>query len=201
MTPAEFRGLLRASSDAEIVRLCLDDEAQPFVFGDSQKAWQSFRGETADLLGVQSENIRVVGSGRFGFSLKPANNLRAFQDTSDVDVVVVNAELFDRLWLNVLSAAYPRPPNLQTAAQLERQKEVYTGWISPENLRFDNRLDGARVRPVLDFRTQWFNAFKRVSRHIVQRHEDVSARLYRTWGHVELYHLDSVRSLRRALDH
>lgn len=199
MTPVEFRQRL-ADADAELLDLVLRSELTPFVFAGNDTAWAEFRNEIALGLGADPATIRVVGSGRLGFSLKPSNNLRGFQDTSDIDVVVVNPNLFDDLWLRVLNAAYPRPPNQGDQAQRDRQRELYTGWLSPMALRFDTRLGGERVRPALDFKTSWFNVFKDASRHVIRRHEDVAARLYRTWEHANLYHLDSVRALRRSLE-
>ena len=62
-------------------------------------AWDSFRDEIVAGLGVARADIRVVGSARSGFSLKPGLALRSFRDKSDIDVVVVNPSAFDRLWL------------------------------------------------------------------------------------------------------
>src|SRR4029077_1654334 len=102
MTPAEFRDLVSNSTDTQLLDPCLRDEETPYVFATKPESWGSFRDELANRLGVNTADIRVIGSGRFGFSLKPRKNLRLFQDTSDIDVVIVNANLFDELWLALL---------------------------------------------------------------------------------------------------
>ncbi|MFY9555998.1 MAG: hypothetical protein WAV47_14910 [Blastocatellia bacterium] len=154
-------------------------------------------------LSVSREDIRVVGSGRFGFSMKPGHNLRRFRDTSDIDVVIVNPDLFDQLWLAVLAAAYPRPPitnrNRLGGWLATRRNELYTGWLTPLEIKLDIRIFGSKARPVLEFNTRWFNALKRASRYAPRRHEDLNGRLYRTWQHAELYHLHSLGELRRTL--
>ncbi len=202
MTSDEFRELLAHRGDAQLLELCLHDDQAPYVFEGKPGAWDTFREDLAARLGVARAEIRIVGSGRLGFSMKPGHNLRGFLDTSDIDVVFVNAEMFDHLWLSILDAAYPRPPTTQRiGGWLEtRRNELYTGWLTPLEIRLDGKIFGAKAKPVLDFNTRWFNALKQASRHPPRRHEDIRGRLYRTWRHAELYHLDSLAALRRSLD-
>ena len=181
---------------------CLHDDRAPYAFEPGSTAWDTFRDELVSGLGIARSDIRVVGSARFGFSLKPGHNLRSFRDTSDIDVVVVNSGLFDELWLAVLDAAYPRPPVDQKIGGWlgKRRNELYTGWLTPLEIRLDIKIFGAKARRVLDLRARWFNALKEAARHPTRRHEDVTGRLYRTWRHAELYHLHSLSTLRRTLE-
>lgn len=201
MTADEFRELLQHQTDLELLGPCLRDETVPFAFDLNPVTWDDFRHDLVSQLGVTQDQIRVVGSGRFGFSMKPGYKLKTFSDRSDIDVVIVNAELFDRLWLDLLAAAYPRPPFVQKLGTwLEiRRNELYTGWITPVEIRLNFKIFGTRAKPVLDFKTKWFNALKQASRHPPRRHEDITGRLYRTWNHAELYHLQSLAALRRTL--
>ena len=201
MTFEEFRELIDGHTDEQMLGPCLHDDAIPFVFELKPAAWDTFRDELARLLCVSRNDVRVIGSGRFGYSMKPWNNLARFTDKSDIDVLVVNANLFDHLWLSLLRAAYPRPPMVQRVSGWlrERRNEVYTGWITPSDIRLNMKIFGAKAKPVLDFRTQWFNALQQVSQHPSRRHETIDGRLYRTWRHAELYHLDGFASLRKSL--
>ncbi|MFZ0638477.1 MAG: hypothetical protein WAN33_07415 [Candidatus Acidiferrales bacterium] len=133
--------------------------------------------------------------------MKPGSNLRAFKDTSDIDVAIVNSILFDELWIYILEAAYPRPPVSQRfSGWLEiRRNELYTGWLTPLDIKLDMTILGIRAKPVLDFRLRWFNALKEASQHPPRRHEDITGRLYRTWRHAELYHLHNLAVLRKNL--
>jgi len=201
MTSDQFRNLLDVSSDADLLGPCLNDDLTPYVFGARTDIWTDFRDEIAGELGIPPAHVRIVGSARLGFSLKPGANLRRFGDTSDVDVIVMNANLFDYVWLSLLDAAYPRPPATQLVGGWlqNRRDEIYTGWINPLEIRLDRRIFGARAEPVLSFNSRWFNMFKRVSRLIIRRHEDVTGRLYRTVDHATLYHLNSLAALRKTL--
>jgi hypothetical protein len=201
MTSAEFRELLHRQTDAELLGPCLHDDRAPYVFQPRENTWDAFRDELVSGLGVLRADIRVVGSGRFGFSLKPGRNLKSFTDTSDIDVVVTNASLFDQLWAALLEAAYPRPPITEHLGGWlrKRRNELYTGWLTPLEIKLDRKIVGVRARPVIDFNFRWFRALKEASRHPVRRHEDITSRLYRTWHHAELYHLSSLAALRSTL--
>lgn len=203
MNSEEFRYLLQQQSDLQLLDPCLRDDRIPYVFQPRPVAWNTFRDELVSQLNVSRDDVRVVGSGRFGFSMKPGQNFKRFADTSDIDVVIVNAFLFDQLWLALLEAAYPRGQVTQTLSVggwlNKRRNELYTGWLTPLEIKLDGRIFGLKAKPVLDFNTRWFNTLKQASRHPPRRHADITSRLYRTWRHAELYHLNSLAALRRAL--
>jgi hypothetical protein len=203
MNSDEFRAMLAEQTDVQMLESCLHDEAAPYIFGDRPAAWDMFRDELVVRLGVVRADIRIVGSGRFGFSMKPGHNLKAFRDTSDIDVVVVNPVLFDQLWVSILEAAYPRPPVTELIGfggwLANRRNELYTGWLTPLAIKLSSRIFGAKAKPVLDFNAKWFNALKTASQHPARRHENITGRLYRTWRHAELYHLSSLGTLRKTL--
>lgn len=202
MTADEFRRMVGESTDDELLGTCFREDLTPFVFEPMPDAWREFRNEVGQQIGVAPADMRVVGSGRLGFSLKPGRNLRAFTPTSDVDLVIVSPDVFDNLWYRLLRAAYPRRPvPSQVGGWLrDRQRELYTGWLSPLEVRLDQRIFGAKAQPILEFNSTWFNALKRAGRHVPIRHEDINGRLYRTWHHADMYHLHSTASLRKTLE-
>jgi len=201
MDANEFLDLTKVKTDTQLLGACLRDDIMPYVFEPKPSAWNVFRQEIASQLEVSHGDITVVGSGRLGFSMKPWGNLSRFTDKSDVDVVIVDSDVFDELWLSLLHAAYPRLPltNKLGGWLRDRRNEVYTGWITPLNIHLDRTIVGEKATPVLNFKIQWFNTLKQASRHLPRRHEDVQARLYRTWRHAELYHLNSLAELRKSL--
>ncbi len=201
MTTDEFRTLIAQRSDFELLGPCLHDDDAPFVFNHDSAQWERFRAVIADGISVDRTDIRIVGSARFGFSLKPWRKLDAFRSTSDIDIVVVNTGLFDELWLALLAAVYPKPPTVAWAGGwLEKIRgDIYTGWIRPPQIKLSRRIVGQRADAVLEFKSKWFNTLKLASQHPPRRHEDIQGRLYRTWRHAELYHLHSLGLLRQSL--
>jgi hypothetical protein len=78
--------------------------------------------------------------------MKPGRNLMRFRDTSDIDVVIVSENHFDYLWLALLAALYPRGPLVERMAYggwvQQRKNEVYTGWLSPLEIKLDVTIFG-----------------------------------------------------------
>jgi hypothetical protein len=202
MTPEAFSELLRTQTDAQILSTCLHDHAVPFAFSQKPATWDAFRDELVSGLNITRDEVRIIGSGRFGFSLRPGRNLHPFNDKSDIDVVIVNPGLFDELWKALLRAAYPRDEIItQIGGWLKkRRNELYTGWITPLDIKLDTTIFGTKARPVVQFNAQWFDTLKKASKHPPRRHEEVNGRLYRTWEHAELYHMHSIGALKRSLD-
>jgi hypothetical protein len=199
MTPDDFRVLLGNAPDAVLLDTTLHSDVAPYVFNVDPPKWDAFRMELAESLDIDVADIRIVGSGRLGFSLAPEKNLRAFRDTSDIDVVVVNADAFDALWGKILRAAYPRPPVNMGPPLAAIRNGVYTGYLTPVEIKLDVRIYGQKARPALETRTKWFNTLKEAARFPPRRHEDIHGRLYRTWDHAELYHLHGLSLLRASL--
>ena len=171
MTADEFRAIVNEKTDTDLLGPCFRDDTVPYVFEAEPGAWAAFRLEIANQIGAAPTDLRIVGSGRLGFSLKPWNNLKAFSDKSDIDLVVVNPNSFDQLWFSLLSAFYPRPPVVhQVGGWLkDRKNELYTGWLSPLDMRwgFDRRIHNRRAKAVLEFSALWFNALKETLKNLV----------------------------------
>jgi len=202
MKPDDFRQMLNATADADLLGVCLRSEDVPFICKDIV-GWTAFRQEMANgVVGMAERDIRIVGSARFGFSTKPRNHLRKFTEESDIDVVVVNETLFDRLWIALLEAAYPRMAADREIGgwNLPGRTELFAGWLTPTKIRVDWQIVGQRGVPLFQFRQKWFDALKLAARHSTKPHNDIQGRLYRTWRHAELYHLFSLAELRRSLE-
>lgn len=183
------------------MQTCLHADDVPFVFAEEPAKWNVFTARCVADLGVDREGIRVVGSGRLGYSLKPGMGLSPFRDDSDVDLVIVNEALFDEVWEKLLRAQYPRDliPHGTGGWLTTRQRELYMGWLYPHGVRVDLRIYGEKARPLRQFSAHWFNTLKRASRDSASPYEDVKGRLYRTWFHADLYYRNSLTQLRASL--
>lgn len=202
MRPSEFRDLLKENGDADLLDVCLRRDEVPFICADAA-SWSEFRkAMVQEVAGLAAPDIRIVGSARFGFSMKPRNHLRAFTEDSDIDVVVVSDALFDQLWVALLTAAYPRLAATREIGKWDMpgRQELFAGWLTPTAIHMDWKIIGQRGVPLFQFKQRWFSALKLAARHAARPHHDVQGRLYRTWQHAELYHLHSIAQLRRSLE-
>jgi hypothetical protein len=151
---------------------------------------------------LNENNVVIVGSAQVGFSLSPDTFFRPFSEDSDIDVLVVDEQLFDTIWAATLRWHYPRRSWLDGSdwewARL-RQKELYWGWLTPNRMRFNGLTLPEMLKPVRDASTNWFNAFRSLSRYNEFSRRDVSGRLYRTWEHARLYHESGLSQIRTTI--
>ena len=201
MTKTDLENLILAGNVSDAATAILDVRSLPWVFDNSAGRFKQFRQTVGTAVGIQSSQILIVGSARFGFSLHPEKRWRQFSPQSDLDVVIVSEELFDQTWLDLLAGAYPRRGN----AKLLRgwmgrvRNDLYTGWVFLGNVKPERFLVDSHLRRVLDLRACLFNALKNAGHHVPRRHRGSTARIYRTWDHVVAYHRDSLRALASRL--
>lgn len=128
---------------------------------------------------VHPSSIVVVGSTRTGFSLNPKRRLRPVRRRSDIDVAIVSADLFDDLWERVY--AYSRADRSWDTRWF--RKTLFKGWIDPRSLP---------TGPTFEAAAHWGKVFDDLMQSRRFGLRSISARLYRTWERLELYHEQSV---------
>jgi len=171
----------------------------PFAFRDSPAKLDILRRHLVRCLDVQEANVIVVGSAQTGFSLDPNAFPREFHDGSDIDVLVVDEKLFDAVWHAVLRWHYPRRgrklPQTDWRWRSLRMDELYWGWFVPSKIRFEGLSRPATLQPLRGISTKWFNAFKGLALLPEFASRDVSGRLYRSWQHAMLYHINGLQAI------
>lgn len=182
----------------------------PHIF-EKEADLTRFQEYVATALGIApSPDIFLVGSAKVGFSLSPDQVAQPFHANSDIDIVVVNTELFDQAWRTMLGWDYLTMKNRSHEEQawlFKRHHEVWSGWYDPSGWHFRER-GGIELsfpdylKPVRRFAYRWFSAFRSLARYRhhaeIPRHK-ISARLYRTRTHVAMYHVTGLRAIRRRL--
>lgn len=176
----------------------------PFAFRDAPTKLNVLRKHLAQRLDVSEDNVIVVGSAQTGFSLDPNAFPREFHDGSDIDVLVVDEKLFDDVWHTILRWHYPlrgrELPQADWNWRKKRMDELYWGWFIPSEIRFEGLSRPAALQPLRGISTRWFNAFKGLALLPEFASRDVSGRLYRSWQHAMLYHVNGLRAIIDRLD-
>jgi hypothetical protein len=188
-TTEEFEAILRRGNLLQVVEDFVF-EGVPYVFSGREADYQLLRRHISAGLGVGVEDLTLVGSGRIGFSLSPDTFGRPFSESSDLDVVVVSAPLFDVAWLELLRAR-PRYQTLTPRVQQwydDHRNHVYYGRIWP-----------AKLAGVIKLSRRWFGVFKSLSQYPELADREVHGLLYRTWDHARLYHQYGLSRILRVI--
>jgi hypothetical protein len=163
----------------------------PYAFRDSPVDYDSLRTIVGTALRLPPDAMTVIGSGRIGFSLAPDKYGAPFSTKSDLDVVVVSSELFDEAWFDLLRLGakyFGLQKSVRSWIDSHRESNVYWGFILPD------RLPGA-----VTLSPEWFRVFRGLTRIRSLAAREVSGRLYRTWDHVRVHQLYSLRKIREGL--
>jgi hypothetical protein len=163
----------------------------PFAFADAEVSYNLLLDTLSAKLAVERGSITMVGSGRIGFSLSPDHFGTPFSERSDLDMAVVDAELFDRAWLDMLRLGnkyFSLETRVRDWVKTHKANNVYWGFIQPE------KLPG-----VVQVSATWFASFRSLATVREFSSREITGRLYRTCDHVRVQQLHTLRSLRTAI--
>lgn len=112
----------------------------PAIFSDCEQTYYDLKREISTQFPVKSKNnIIVVGSAKLGFSIAPRKRFRDIQDESDIDVAIIDEELFDRYWERLFEF------NINIKSRSEKDEDLYQkflqyffkGWLRPDLFPFN----------------------------------------------------------------
>jgi hypothetical protein len=199
---AEFSDLVLTRPLEDVVKTHLFD-GEVHAFLKAPVALKVLQERLARSLNIPPHDIRVVGSAKTGFSLDPNAFPRQFSASSDIDVAVVSATLFDGAWHTVLAWDYLRRhrlPQRERKWAIGMREDFYWGYLVPTQLRFSGLLYPSVLTPLRDLSTMWFNAFRGLGAEPSFADRDVNGRLYRSWDHALRYHVHGLERIRKELE-
>src|SRR5438876_8115973 len=177
-TAEEFCDWLKTKRFAELVERWLFN-GEIYAFDEQPEAKEVLISRLSQTIGTEAGNIRIVGSAKIGFSLSPESFRRNFGDHSDIDVIIVDAGLFDTVWHSVLRWNYPRRQGARLIApdfrfRKARAKEIYWGWMRPDQIEFAHISYVSLLDPLRQLKARWFEAFRSLGRERHFARRDVS---------------------------
>ncbi|WP_424950756.1 hypothetical protein [Deinococcus sp.] len=173
-----------------------------YIFEKYPEDKDVFYSHVCGSLEIEASSIHIVGSAKLGFSCAPHKFGREFNVNSDIDVVIIDANLFDKLWHKILEWTYSRRGTIekQELDDIKNYRKLITkGFLMPET-PFPAEISGKSDFNINAFRVKWQNALKGLSANQSLRGvnlHDAKARLYRTVEHAKLYHIDGLKLLNK----
>lgn len=162
----------------------------PIIFSTQEEKYYDLKREISTQFPVRSmKNIIVVGSAKLGFSIAPQKRFRDIQDSSDIDVAIIDEELFDNYWEQLFEF------NINLKSRSVKEDELYRdflqyffkGWLRPDLFPF--RFKG---------KNEWFNFFNKISYKKYDKRK-VTAAIYKNEYFFKKYHEKNIRELREEL--
>ncbi|EGV16086.1 hypothetical protein ThimaDRAFT_4634 [Thiocapsa marina 5811] len=149
------------------------------IFGEcatiSADEYFDLRSRIAKLYSVHPNEVIAVGSGKLGFSISPRKRYRHFSNDSDLDVVIISEELFDRCWRELFryenqGGYWEKAPKLK--------EYLFRGWIRPDMMPPDGNFD---------FGKRWWEFFNGLSASRDYSISRIRGAIYKNWSFLEAY--------------
>ena len=179
----EFKNDLKSKNDVHMISKYFYNDYTPAAI--SLEAYHELRWEIKEHFELESIfDVFLVGSGRLGFSIKPGAQFRPFNDQSDLDIVIVSKNLFEKYW----KAARDSRISLEEW----KNKGVYEnyffeGWMRPDKLRCGGEE--------LDVK-EWWKFFGELSRTRKYGPYSINGGLYYSLDFLEHYQRDAIERIR-----
>jgi hypothetical protein len=129
-------------------------------------------------------DVFIVGSAKLGFSIAPQKRYRAFGDSSDVDVAIVNHELYQRIW-HELQGYKDSGADWPKRASFERF--LAWGWIRPDKLPQSASFS---------FSNEWWEFFRAMQKARAAGPYKVAGAIYHDISFLVRYQVTSVAACR-----
>jgi len=161
-----------------------EDETAGLAVG----SYDDFRFQVGNYLDTSPNNIAIVGSAKFGFSLHPEKNFKAFHPGSDIDVVIVSPALFEGTWAQFRLALLRGYDWIQKrhANEIIRKYIVLSG---------SEHYETTYLR---DIAVMVMQMRKRVKEGF-QIKRSLNYRIYAAWDDVEMYHVSGIEKLQELV--
>lgn len=168
-------------------------DGQAWVFSpvsglETAGSYHDFRVSVANAVNTNPNNVAIIGSAKYGFSMSPSKAMRPFGEKSDVDVVIVSQELFETVWADIRTAIYNGYSHLKNM----HSNQIILRFVVLES---EQRYSTSYLRntaKIVESLAGKLNLETRIQRPF-------KFRIYGSWSDVELYHSDGVSKLRDAL--
>tara|TARA_R110002074_G_scaffold396334_1_gene585636 strand:+ start:1943 stop:2461 length:519 start_codon:yes stop_codon:yes gene_type:complete len=165
-----------------------DGQSEISVNGD----YQYFRDTISAKLGLSAEDVALVGSSKYGFSLnpKPTKTYQPFHEESDLDVVIVGEDLFERTWGAFREAYY----NGYSWIKARHESDVFRRFVL--------------LLPEENYKTVYLRSTSRLMDEMAVEvgqktgiNRKLKYRIYADWEAALNYYTHGLEKLQRSLNH
>lgn len=166
-------------------------EKVPFIFSGDLELYIKWKEILASKIGVDSKAIVLTGSASVGFSLNPDNNLREYNNESDIDVAIISQHYFDISWhflRNVGTQRYGYTRKVQDSIDDHRNRLIYWGTIATD-----------KIIQILPFGEKWITALNEMAAFEPTKDRIINIRIYKDFEALRAYHLNNLKIIKDKL--
>ena len=188
-----FKKVCKDSDPAVLYKSLLESDTN-WIFGRdndvtrSAQLYNKLKVAVAKHFNTKPKDVCIVGTAKTRFSLNPKKNFRSFTDDSDIDLVIVSEDYFEKLWKAYVEYHYQRIFGVDLG---DMYYDVFRQFLTIYYLPPNHSM----------FR-QWSKSLGQLSSDLERQfglYSTIKFRLYRNWEAVQGYHLDGLRTIKLRL--
>jgi hypothetical protein len=176
-------------------------EEKTFFFSEIKKGEEfNFKKDIASILKIHIRDIIIVGSGKFGFSLKPDNTdlgLYLFKEfdynfknqlsdkKSDLDIAIVSSNLFDKEIENLYNYTGFFKNIMEKKNRISFGDFVIKGRLAIRFLPIEFKL----TKEILEVQEKYQMKYGR----------EINIEIYKSWHYFETYHQENIKNIQMNL--
>lgn len=165
----------------------------PFVFNNKENDYYEFRDLIAKKFQINFHEVLILGSAKLGYSYHKDS---IFSSDSDIDVALVNENLFEEYYKSICDFQYELDKGRETMTDYEnKQYQLFMqylikGWMRPDKL--PSKLK------IFTMKQEWFDFFKSISNgNSTVGNYKVSGGLFKNYNYMEKYYVESLLKLKK----
>lgn len=193
MNQQEFIQFIKDNSEEEIYeKLLQGQEVHYFKSIDDNHLlfYDEFKRFLSKKLNVHFNNIAIIGSAKTAFSLSPNKNFKEFDpDSSDLDIVIVSDEYFNKFWNTYKEISINNPINKYQSLTSSIFRKFIS--IKEQDKHYNNDI-------LIDWQKK-ITSFKTNLQLIYNIYTPVNYRIYSNWEAVKSYHIKGIADLKLTL--
>jgi hypothetical protein len=166
-------------------------EKVPFIFANDLEKYIFWKEMLSSKISVDSKAIVITGSASVGFSLNPINNLKAFNQESDVDVAIISQYYFDISWYflrNIGSKRLFLKPKELNSIYDHKTRLIYWGTIATD-----------KIIQILPFGLEWVKALNEMADVEPTKGRTINIRVYKDFEALRAYNIENLKKIRDQL--
>jgi hypothetical protein len=186
---------IQLNSDVFVQKHLIEDKT--FIFSEIKKGEEfNFKKDIASILSVHIRDIIIVGSGKFGFSLKPDKDeagLYLFKEfdynfknqlsdkKSDLDIAIVSSHLFDKEIENLYNYTGFHKNFMNKQERSSFGFYVLKGRLAIRFLPLEFKL----TKEIIKVQEKYKMMYGR----------EINLEIYKSWHYFETYHKENIKNI------
>ena len=190
LTLDKFKEYLKDYPESDIVQLFIFDNI-PYCFSDNIQLYKRFRLRVCDKLSIHQQDFAIVGSAKTGFSLNPDNFGAPFNSSSDIDIVLISHDMFEKVWFDLLE--YRKNTKFRLSPfHKHRFNEM-------QNILFYGLIRMDKISNDFSFAKEWWEYFNELSTDKKYGPRRIRAAIFKSWKHASYYYEYGIKKLKEKI--